>query len=114
MKKIIKGVTWLKILILSITTQVRYIMVSVRHRLAVAFRAKPNQNQVRGSLPVTGLNRIKGLALGCTKSAPKTFIYCLKTGAGGSFWTGTTPNTSAATTGPMLSLTDTTFFLITN
>lgn len=79
MKKIIKGVTWLKILILSITTQVRYIMVSVRDRLAVAFRAKPNQNQVRGSQPVTGFNRIKGLARCCTNTAPKNIIYSFKT-----------------------------------
>jgi len=114
MKKIIKGVTWLKILTLSINNQVHYIMVSARDCLGVAFRAEANKNKVRGNQPVTGLNRIKGLARCCTNTAPKTFIYCLKTGGWGSFWTGTTPNTSAATTGPMLSLTDTTFFLITN
>ena len=95
MKKIIKGVTWLKILILSITTQVRYIMVSVRHRLAVAFRAKPNQNQVRGSQPVTGSNRIKGLGQSCTKSAPKTFIYCLKIGGRGVILEGCHPRRAA-------------------
>jgi hypothetical protein len=69
---------------------------------------------VRGNQPVTGSNRIKELGQSCTNTAPKNIIYSFKTGAGGSFWTGATPNTSAATTGPMLSLTDTTFFLITN
>jgi hypothetical protein len=59
------------------------VMVSVRDRLAVAFRAKPNQNQVRGNGPITGLNRIKELGPNCTKSTPKTFIYCLKVGAWG-------------------------------
>ena len=83
MKKIIKGVTWLKILTLSITKQVRYIMVFVRDCFGVAFRAEANKNKVRGNGPITGLNRIKDLDQNCTKSTPKTFIYCLKIGGRG-------------------------------
>lgn len=90
------------------------VMVFVRDRLGVAVRAKPNKNRVRGNQPLTYANKVNSLDRCCTNFAPKNIIYSFKTGAGGSFWTGATPNTSAATTGPMLSLTDTTFFLITN
>ena len=114
MKKIIKGVTWLKILILSINNQVHYIMVSVRDRLAVALRAK--SNKIR--LEVTDLSPPLVKPMAWPRSAQnlhkKIVVFPGKLGWGGSFWTGTIPNTSAATTGPMLSLTDTTFFLVTN
>ena len=91
MKKIIKGVTWLKILILSITNQVRYIMVFVRDCFGVAFRAEANKNKVRGNGPITGLNRIKDLDQNCTKSTPKTFFYSLKMGGRGGILDGYHP-----------------------
>jgi len=95
MKKIIKGVTWLKILTLSIMTQVRYIMVSARDCLGVALRAKPNQNRVRGSQPLTHTNKVNSLARCCTNTAPKNIIYSFKTGGRGVILEGCHPRRAA-------------------
>jgi len=95
MKKIIKGVTWLKILTLSIMTQVRYIMVSARDCLGVALRAKPNQNRVRGSQPLTCASKVNSLGRCCTNFAPKTIIYCIKTKGRGVILDGYHPRRAA-------------------